>query len=140
YNIPFIVNNDINMLNLMHADGIRVDKDYVDIRSLRERFPNKIIGLTMSRKEQQDGGKMALVDFVAIGPIYKSLPHVEGEEPIGLDFLKTISAAYPTIKALAFGGVDTTNAKEAMDAGASGVSVISSIAQAESIKEAVDKL
>src|SRR5699024_246406 len=120
YKIPFIVNNDINMLNLMHADGIRVEEDYIDIRSLRERFPDKAIGLTMSREDQQDGGKMALVDFVAIGPVYESLPYAGKEEPIGLDFIKSISAAYPTIKVLAFGGVNTTNAKEVMEAGSSG--------------------
>lgn len=139
-NIPFIVNNDIDMLHLMNADGIRVDQQYVDIHSLRERLPDKIIGLTMSREDQEDGGQMALVDFVAIGPVYESLPHIKKEQPIGLDLTKQISATYPTINVVSFGGIDTTNAKDVMDAGASGVGVIHGITEAQSIDEAVDQL
>lgn len=141
HNIPFIVNNDIDMLHLMNADGIRIDQQYADIYSLRERLPNKIIGLTMSREDQEDGGQMALVDFVAIGPVYESMPHIEKEDPIGLDLTKQISGTYPTINVVSFGGIDATNAKEVMDAGASGVCVISAITEAEdSIEDVVGKL
>lgn len=140
-NIPFIVNNDIEMLKLMNADGIHINQAYGDIRELRSQYPDKIIGLTMSSEEQEDGGQMALVDFIATGPIYQSLPHTEKEEPIGLDLTKQISATYPTVNVVAFGGINTTNAKEVMDAGASGVAVISAITEAdESIDDAVNKL
>lgn len=141
HNIPFIVNNDIDMLKLMHADGIHIDQDYEDIKKLRKQFPNKIIGLTMSSEDQEDGGDMALVDFIATGPVYESLPDIEKEEPIGLDLTKQISATYPTVNVIAFGGIDTTNAKEVMDTGASGVAVISAITKAEaSIEDVVGQL
>ncbi|MBT2214701.1 thiamine phosphate synthase [Virgibacillus dakarensis] len=125
HQIPFIVNNDMEMLKLLDADGIRMNEDYAGLEQLREQFPNKIIGLTISSENQEDGGQMALVDFIAAGPVYENLPHIENKKPIGLDFIKQIGSTYHTLNVIAFGGINQTNANDVIDAGASGVAVIS---------------
>lgn len=138
--IPFIVNNDIEMLKLLYADGIRMDQNYADFEKLRGEFPNKIIGLTMSSEDQEDGGQLALVDFIAAGPVYEDLPHNEKKEPIGLDLVKQLSSTYPELNIVAFGGINQTNANDVIEAGG-GVAVISAITEAgESIQDAVGKL
>lgn len=139
--IPFIVYNDMEMLKLLNADGIRMEQDYADFEQLREEFPNKLIGLTMSSENQEDGGQLALVDFIAAGPVYEDLPNSEKQEPIGLDLIEQLSATYQTLKVVAFGGINQTNANDVMDVGASGVAVISAVTEAEeSIEDAVSKL
>lgn len=139
--IPFIVYNDLEMLKLLDADGIRMEQDYADFEQLREQFPNKLIGLTMSSKNQEDGGQLALVDFIAAGPVYEDLPNSEKQEPTGLDLIEQLSSTYQTLKVVAFGGINHTNANDVMDAGASGVAVISAVTEAEeSIEDAVSKL
>lgn len=138
--IPFIVNNDMEMLKLLNADGIRMDQEYADFEKLRDEFPNKIIGLTMSSENQEDGGQLALVDFIAAGPVYEDLPHSEKKEPIGLDLVKQLSSTYPELNVVAFGGINQTNANDVIEAGG-GVAVISAITEAgESIQDAVSKL
>lgn len=139
HNIPFIVNNDIEMLKLMNADGIRLKENNSDLRNLRKQLPNKIIGLTISSERQEDGGEMVLADFIAAGPVYESLPHIEKQNPIGVGLIKQLSTVYPTIKVVAFGGINETNADEVTDAGG-GIGVISAITEAESIQDVVSKL
>lgn len=141
HGIPFIVHNDEEMMNLLHADGIHLDQGYHDIGQLRREFPDKIIGMTISSKSQEDGGDFAMVDFIATGPVYENLPHSEKEEPIGLGLVTQLSYTYPTVNVLAFGGIDQTNAKDVIDAGATGVAVISAVTRAEeSIDDTVAKL
>ncbi|TFJ92037.1 thiamine phosphate synthase [Lentibacillus salicampi] len=141
YDIPFIVNDDIEMMKLLNADGIRLNQEYEGFEQLREQYPNKLIGLTMSSAEQEDGGQLVLVDFVAVGPLFEDLPHIEKKAPIGLDLIKQISATYPTLQVVGFGGIDTTNANDVIDTGASGVAIISAITEANgSIGDAVKKL
>lgn len=37
--IPFIVYNDVEILKLLDADGIRMEQDYADFEQLRVQFP-----------------------------------------------------------------------------------------------------
>lgn len=146
HDIPFIVDNDIEMVKLLDADGIHVEQESeIDLKKLREQFPNKLIGLTIKSQKQQDGGQFAPADFVLAGPIYKNLPHSNAEKPAEksreLDFIKQLSSTYPTIQVAAFGGVDETNANEVLTEGASGVAVISAITEAgESIHDVIAAL
>lgn len=139
--IPFIVYNDVEMLKLLDADGIRVTGDYGDLNPLRKQFPDKLISMTMTSGGQEGGGQLALVDFIAAGPVYEDLPDGKNTKPTGLGLIKQLSSTYQTLNVVAFGGIDQTNAKEVMDAGASGVAVISAVTEAgESMEDAVSKL
>lgn len=141
HDIPFIVNNDEDMFKLLNADGIHVNQDYYDLDQLKKDFPNKKVGVTISSIEQEDGGDFASADFISVGPVYEELPHTEKQTPVGLDIVKQLSDIYPTVNVLAFGGIDQKNAQETIDAGASGVAVISAITNAdEPIKDVVGKL
>lgn len=141
HDIPFIVYNDIEMMKLLDADGIRMTQEYKEFEELRKQYPNKLIGMTISSGNQEDGGQLVLVDFVAAGPVYEDLPHIEKQEPIGPGLIEQTSSTYPTLPLVAFGGIDQTNAQDIIDAGASGVAVISAITEAEeSIENVVNKL
>lgn len=139
--IPFIIYNDMEMLKLLNADGIRVEQADTDIDQLRKQLPNKLLGITISSESQEDGGQLALIDFIAVGPVYQDLPESEHREPIGLDLVEQLTTIYQTLNVVAFGGINQTNANDVMDAGASGVAVISAVTDAEeSIEDAVSKL
>src|SRR5699024_5039677 len=48
HNIPFIINDDVKLVEILEADGIHVGQNDIAVEYLRERFPNLIIGLSIS--------------------------------------------------------------------------------------------
>src|SRR5699024_4521858 len=43
HHIPFIVNDDVELVTVLDADGIHVGQDDHAVADLREKFPDKII-------------------------------------------------------------------------------------------------
>src|SRR5690625_2872567 len=40
YNVPFIINDDVELATILEVDGIHVGQDDTPIERLREQFPN----------------------------------------------------------------------------------------------------
>src|SRR5690625_3128742 len=47
HQIPFIVNDDIELVEPLQADGIHVGQDDLSVKELRRMLPDKIIGLSV---------------------------------------------------------------------------------------------
>src|SRR5699024_8128240 len=68
HDILFIVNDDVNLVEPLQADGIHVGKSDTPVEKVRERFPNKWIGLSVSNIEEVNRSTIDLVDYVGAGP------------------------------------------------------------------------
>ncbi|HYU25558.1 MAG TPA: thiamine phosphate synthase [Thermoanaerobaculia bacterium] len=77
-------------------------------------------------------------DYVVAGSIFPTTSHPNG--PVaGLALIEDIAKAV-NIPVLAIGGINATNARSCIDAGASGVAVISTIMDADDPKQAAQEL
>ncbi|MFR7030776.1 thiamine phosphate synthase, partial [Streptococcus pneumoniae] len=47
YNVPFIVNDDIDLAMEIDADGVHVGQDDIGVDEIRKLMPDKIIGLSI---------------------------------------------------------------------------------------------
>ncbi|MCM3398920.1 thiamine phosphate synthase [Oceanobacillus profundus] len=137
YHIPFIVNDDVELVELLDADGIHVGQDDRSAEELRQAFPNKIIGLSVSTTDEVDRSPIDLVDYIGAGPIFSTTTKTDAKAAVGLEWIQTLRAQFPTLPIVGIGGIDTMNAKSVLEAGADGVSFISVITQAEDIAKAV---
>src|SRR5690625_2976539 len=70
HNILFIVNDDFELVESLDADGIHVGQDDMSVHTLRERFPDKVIGLSVSNQAEFDQSPIHLVDYIGDGEIY----------------------------------------------------------------------
>lgn len=110
-NIPFIVNDYIDIALLSDADGLHVGQDDVRTQDIRKILgPHKIIGrsshtLQEGLEVQKDGA-----DYVGIGPIWTT-PTKKDEKAIGFTYLKKAKKAL-TIPYVAIGGIDLERMKE----------------------------
>src|SRR5690625_4810686 len=52
YYILFIVNDDLDLVEPLHADGIHVGQDDLSVAVIRELLPNKIVGLSISNTDE----------------------------------------------------------------------------------------
>src|SRR5699024_7939823 len=70
HQIPFIVNDDIELVEPLEADGIHVRQDDLSAMEVRQLFPNNIIGLSISNHSELEQSPISLVDYIGAGPMY----------------------------------------------------------------------
>ncbi len=140
YAIPFIVNDDMELVELLDADGIHVGQDDYGVKELRKHFPEKIIGLSVSNAEELSNSPLELVDYIGAGPIFPTSTKTDAKAAVGLDWIRFLRAQFPNLPIVGIGGINTTNATSVLHAGADGVSFISAVTQAENIEENVKLL
>lgn len=140
YNIPFIVNDDIDLVELLDADGIHVGQEDMSPESLRKRFPDKWIGLSISNKKELANSPLEVINYIGAGPVYPTATKDDAKQAVGTEWISYLKSEYPQIPVVGIGGITIENAQAVLDAGADGVAVISAIAKAGSIKHAVKHL
>ncbi|MEK4303290.1 MULTISPECIES: thiamine phosphate synthase [Oceanobacillus] len=140
HDVPFFINDDIELAEELEVDGIHVGQDDMPVKEVRTRFSDKIIGLSISTQEELDRSPLELVDYIGVGPIFTTSTKEDSKQTVGLEWIHTIRAQFPDIPIVAIGGIQTENAPSAIEAGADGVSFITAVTEADDIKEAADKL
>lgn len=140
HNILFIVNDDFELVESLDADGIHVGQDDMSVHTLRERFPDKVIGLSVSNQAEFDQSPIHLVDYIGVGAIYETTSKPDADAAIGMSWLRTLKQQHPELLMVGIGGINEHNAQDVIQAGADGVSVISAITQSENIQKTVMNL
>ena len=140
HQVPFIVNDDIELVEPLQADGIHVGQDDLSVKEIRQLFPNKIIGLSVSNIHELEQSPLSFVDYIGAGPIYHTSTKSDAKSVVGVQWIETLSTQFPNLPIVGIGGIDTHNAPLVIQAGADGVAVISAISKAHNIKGVVEKL
>ncbi|MEK5032642.1 thiamine phosphate synthase [Paenibacillus sp. FSL R7-0302] len=136
YNIPFIVNDDLELAAALDADGIHVGQDDLPARLIREQLgEHKIIGvsahnLTEARQAIADGA-----DYLGVGPVYPTSSKDDAQAVRGTTVIEELRRSGLSIPVVGIGGISLDNAPPVIRAGADGLSIISAIAGAEDIRE-----
>ena len=78
-------------------------------------------------------------DYLGVGPIFTTQGKADAGAPIGTQFLSDLSSRYTT-PLVAIGGINSTNARAVIAAGAAGVAVITAVVNAEDIVAAARSL
>lgn len=140
YDIPFFVNDDIELVDLLDADGIHVGQEDHSVKMLRKHFPNKVIGLSVSTPEELTNSPIELVDYIGAGPVFHTTSKADAKSIVGLEWIEELRTQFPTLPIVGIGGINTTNARSVLAAGADGISFISAITEAENIEEALEAM
>ncbi|MBA2175976.1 thiamine phosphate synthase [Halobacillus locisalis] len=138
HGIPFFVNDDIEIVHELEADGIHIGQDDRDIKEVRELFPDLQIGLSVSTEEELHVSRWDLADYLGVGPVFKTSSKDDAKEVIGIEGILAIQGKV-SLPVVAIGGINESNINAVRQVGA-GVSVISAIAGSETPKEAVRRL
>ena len=125
-----LVNDRVDVALALNADGVQLPEDGMPVADARRIVgPDMLIGRSVHSvsgavEAQSDGA-----DFLIAGTIFPSPSHPGGPTQ-GVDFLRALCREV-SVPILAIGGVTTQNVAEVMEAGCSGVAVISAISEAE---------
>ncbi|GAB4284249.1 MAG TPA: thiamine phosphate synthase [Opitutae bacterium] len=128
-NIPLIVNDSIELAKAIHADGVHLGQSDAPIeQARRELGENAILGLSLNTIDDAQAPEAHSADYLAASPVFPSSTKLDTTEPLGLTGLRTLRKHISQEKPLfAIGGIDEGNAQAVLDAGASGLAVISAI-------------
>ncbi|MGB7922505.1 MAG: thiamine phosphate synthase [Pyrinomonadaceae bacterium] len=123
-----IINDRADIALALQSDGVHLGQDDLPPEAARRLLGSRaIIGYSTHNLEQATRASRLPVDYIAIGPIFPTSSKEQPDPLVGLEGLSRVRRATGTIPLVAIGGINLENAREALDAGAGAVAVISSL-------------
>lgn len=133
HDIPFIVNDDIEMAVEIEADGVHIGQEDDSFPFVRERLtPGMVIGVSCHTVEEAVEAVRAGADYIGVGPMYFTTTKKDIREVKGPEVIRQIRHADITSPIVGIGGISVENAWAVLESGADGVAVISAISKADS--------
>jgi len=140
FNIPFIINDRIDIALACHADGVHLGQKDLPLHFARKILgKDKIIGVTAPNIQQAEKAQSQGASYIGVGPVFYTESKKNASEPLGLKQLSFIRK-HITLPILAIGGINPQNVAQVISTGVDGVAVISAILGAESSEVATKKL
>ena len=139
YNVPLIINDDVELAKEIEADGVHIGQNDMDIQSARKILgKDKIIGVTAKTIEQATHAQSNGADYLGSGAVFGSSTKLDAK-PMTLDMFQTICESVE-IPVVAIGGIDETNIEGLRKRKMAGFAVVSAIFAKDDIKAATHKL
>lgn len=139
-NLPFIINDRIDIVLSCDADGVHLGQEDIPLPFARKILgENKLIGISVNTEKEAVKAEYEGADYLGVGPIFPTSSKDNLRLLLGLDGLQTIRNKV-NIPILAIGGINRSNAAKVIDSGADGIAVISAILGAKDIKMATKEL
>lgn len=142
YDVPFIVNDYVDLALELKADGVHVgQKDQSIVETINRVGKKMIVGYsTNNLKQFLEAEKLTGIDYVGIGPAFRTLSKKDHEPVIGSAGIQHAMEKRVCMPAVAIGGINEKNVREVWNTGVDGVSVISAITESDDIKKTVEAL
>ena len=133
YNVPLIINDNVEIAIKCNADGVHVGADDMPVSEIRKRAGRDfIIGATAKTVEQAQKAEREGAHYLGVGAVFSSPTKTEAKR-ITKEQLSEITKAV-NIPVVAIGGIDADNITELHNTGISGVAVISALFSAEDVE------
>ncbi len=139
YNVPFIINDDVDLARAVQADGIHIGQDDMSPEKLPVYFDDKIVGLSVRDEMELAASNLDNVDYIGTGPVFATSSKDDAGEAIGVSGLKLVREKIGNLPMAAIGGITLHNYTQCLENGADGIAVISAISQSEDIRHSVRK-
>ena len=139
YNVPFVINDNVELAKKIDADGVHVGQSDMEAGDVRAMLgPDKIIGVSAQTVEQAILAEKRGADYLGVGAVFKTGSKADADD-VSFETLKAICEAV-SIPVIAIGGITLENVKELSGSGICGIAVISAIYAAADIKKAAEDL
>ena len=134
-NVIFIINDDVELALAVEADGVHLGKNDIDIKQARKLLgTKKIIGVSCyKRLDLARNAEQAGANYIAFGSFYPSVtkPNAIAANPE----LLTQAQQELSIPICAIGGINSSNAKPLIAAGADILAVITDLYKTPNIRQ-----
>lgn len=126
--VHLIINDRVDIALAVGAHGVHLGQGDLPPDAARNVLgPTAIVGYSTHNVDQALEAVKLPIDYLAIGPIFQTTTKSDTFPVLGLDGLRSVRRAIGEFPLVAIGGITHANAREAIDAGADSVAVISAI-------------
>lgn len=139
YNIPFIINDNVEISRTINADGVHVGQSDMKAGNVRAILgEDKILGVSAQTVEQALLAEKEGADYLGVGAVFPTGSKADADD-VSYETLKAICEAV-SIPVVAIGGIGVGNILKLTGTGICGVAVISAIFATDNIQKATAKL
>jgi thiamine-phosphate pyrophosphorylase len=125
--VPLIINDRVDVMLALDADGVHVGKHDLPLAMVRRLVgPGKLVGYSVTSREDLDFALANGADHVGIGPVFSTSTKLDAAPPLGLAGFRQLASS-STLPSVAIGGITVDSCAPLLAAGAAGVCVISAI-------------
>jgi thiamine-phosphate pyrophosphorylase len=131
FGVLFIVNDDLELMKAVDADGLHVGQKDGSLDFIRKETEGKILGVSAHTLAEAKDAVERGADYIGAGPIYATATKPDAQEPLGTVIFKELRTNGINIPVVGIGGISLDNAEAVIKAGADGAAIISAISQSE---------
>lgn len=139
YNVPFVINDRIDIALAVDADGVHLGQSdmHIDIAK-RIIGEDKIIGISAKNMNEALEAQEKGADYIGVGAIFGTVTK-EDHDNVSIEQLKHLANTIK-IPTLAIGGVKAENVKQLKNTNIDGICVISDIFSNENCKQRTEDI
>ncbi|USK68826.1 thiamine phosphate synthase [Peribacillus asahii] len=139
YNVPFVINDNVEVAIACAADGIHIGQDDMYLSTARNMIgDDKILGVSVQTVEQARLAEQSGADYVGVGAVFTTSTKLDATA-LPLRTLEAICQSV-SIPVVAIGGINEKNILQLSGSGIDGVAVVSAIFAKQDIKKASQEL
>ena len=133
YKVPFIINDNVDVMICCQADGIHVGQSDMKARQVRNLVgEDKILGVSVQTVEEAIEAKQAGADYLGVGAMFPTSTKPDAQD-VSYETLKEICEAVD-IPVVAIGGINKENIEKLSGTKVDGVALVSAIFAADNIE------
>lgn len=122
-----IINDQVDLALEVGADGVHLGQQDTPLEKVKKKNANLIVGVSCHNQKQASSAQSQGADYVNLGPIFDTQTK-KTSIPIGTDLIKW-AKKHLFIPFTVMGGINETNIKEVIRAGAKHVAVITALSK-----------
>jgi len=137
--ITFLINDRVDIAQAVGANGVHLggsDLPYKIARKLLGK--SKIIGLTVHSLTEAIIAQRLGANYISVGPIFATKTKSNALAPRGVGLIKEIKK-HVCLPIVAIGGINLSNAKDIIQAGADGLCAISAVVTKPGVGREIEK-
>ena len=139
YQIPFVINDNIEIAQKAGADGVHVGQDDMPVEEVRKILgEDKIIGVSAHNVEEAVRAEQGGANYLGVGAVHTTATK-ENTSAVSMEEMKKICQTV-SIPVVAIGGIKKNNMNVLSGTGVDGIAVVSAIFAAKNIKEETKEL
>jgi len=125
-NVPFWLNDRLDLALLVDADGLHLGQDDLPPEEVRKLWGTRPLGLSTHNLSQARAAEARGVDAIGFGPLFSTQSKLNPDPEVGLAGLAEVCGAL-SLPVIAIGGVKLEHVPALRAAGASTCAVISAV-------------
>ena len=135
-----IINDHPQIAAEVGADGVHLGQDDLPCAQVRAMLgDNAIIGLSTHSPAQTAAAYKLSPDYIGMGPVYPTPTKEKADPVIGIKGMQEM-LGMATVPAVAIGGIDLSNLREVLEAGAQNFCMVRQFMRAEEPEKVLQKV